>query len=240
MKAQERHHLKTNEFAERMAWVTEQATTNRSRILTIAAAIVVLAAIAGGYFYFQSRAKDSASAMMGSALAIQQSPITPAPAVAGVTQAPGTYPTAAARGEAAAAAFQKVAAAYTSGDTGAAARYYLGTAYLDLGKGAEAEKAFAEAATMGSGSLYGDMAQLGRGQALAAQAKYDDAVKTLAELSGRRDTAVPIDGVLMELARVCRKAGKVAEAKAAFKRVADEFPQSGYAGEAKQQLATMG
>jgi TolA-binding protein len=138
------------------------------------------------------------------------------------------------------AAFQKVAAEYTSGDTGSAARYYLGTTYLSLGKGADADKAFAEAATMGAGTLYADMAQLGRGQALAAQAKYDEAMKTLTDLSARRDTSVPIDGVLMELARVCRKAGKMQEARAAFKRVADEFPQSSYAGEARQQLSTMG
>jgi len=240
MKAQERHHLKTNEFAERAAWVAEQITTNRSRLLAISGAVVVVLAIAGGYFYFRGRANDQASTMIGAALAIQNAEIAPAPTVPGVSQAPGTYPSATARAEASVAAFQKVADAYPSGATGAAARYYLGTAYLALGKGVEADKAFGEAATMGSGTLYGDMAQLGRGQALAAQAKYDDAVKTLTELSARRDTSVPVDGVLMELARICRKAGKTQEARAAFKRVTDEFPQSSYANDARQQLSTMG
>ena len=237
MKAEERHHLKQNEFADRAIWVAEQLNTNRTRIITIVGGVIAVLAIIGGYFYFSGRSKDQAASMLGAALAIQQAPIAQA---LPINQTSTTYPTAAARGEAAVAAFQKVATAYPSGDTGAAARYYLGTAYLSLGKGADADKAFSEAATLGTGTLYGDMAQLGRGQALAAQSKFDDAIKTLTDLSARRDTAVPVDGVLMELARVCRKAGKMQEARAAFKRVTDEFPQSNYAGEARTQLSTMG
>ena len=49
---------------------------------------------------------------------------------------------------------------------------------------------------------------------------------------------LPVDGVLMELARACLKAGKTQDARAAFKRVVDEFPESSYVAEARQQLAT--
>jgi TolA-binding protein len=240
MKAQERHHLKQDEFAVRAAWVAEQITTNRNRILTMVGAVVAVAAIVGGYFYFQSRAKDQASALLGAAVAIQQAQIAPAPSVPGATQAAGTYATEAARGEAAIAAFQKVIDTYPSNETGTAARYYLATTQLSLGRAADAERTFAEAVAKGGPSLYADMAKLGRVEALAAQSKYDDAIKTLTDLSALRDSKLPIDGVLMELARVCRKAGKMQEARAAFKRVVDEFPESGYVSEAKQQLATMG
>jgi TolA-binding protein len=44
----------------------------------------------------------------------------------------------------------------------------------------------------------------------------------------------------MELARVYQRAGRAQDAKATFKRVADEFPMSPYAGEARQQVATIG
>jgi TolA-binding protein len=152
----------------------------------------------------------------------------------------GTFPSEVARSEAASAALQKVVDAYPSGETGTAARYYLGAALLSGGKSAEAQRAFDDAIAKGGTSLYADMAQLGRAQALVHQSKYDDAIKTLTDLSARRDSKVPVDGVLMELARVCRKAGKTQEARSAFKRVVDEFPQSGYVNEARQQLATMG
>ncbi len=111
---------------------------------------------------------------------------------------------------------------------------------LSMGKGADAQKAFDEAIAKAGTSLYAEMAQIGRVQALAQQNKYDDAIKTLTDLSAKRDSKLPMDGVLMELARVCKKAGKTQEARAAFKRVVDEFPESGYVNEARQQLATMG
>ena len=84
------------------------------------------------------------------------------------------------------------------------------------------------------------MAQLGRAQALAALGKYDDAIKILTDLSGQRDGALPIDGVLMELAAGLERAGKTQDARAAYKRVVDEFTESSYAGEARQRLAAIG
>jgi TolA-binding protein len=240
MKAGERHHLQTNEFAVRMAWVAEQLTTNLNRILTIAGIVIVGGAIIGAYFYMQKQSADRASAELGAALTIMQSPIAPASTIPGASQAPGTFPSDAARGEAAIAALQKVVDGHTSGDTAAAARYHLASTYMSLGRAADAERMFANAIAKGGSSLVADMAKLGHVQALAAQQKYDEAIKTLTELSAQRDGKLPVDGVLMELARVCRKAGKTQEARAAFKRVVDEFPDSGYVGEARQQLATMG
>jgi hypothetical protein len=70
MKAEERHHLQTNEFAVRMAWVAEQLTTNLNRILTIAGIVVVAGAIVGAYFYMQKQSADQASAELGAALTI--------------------------------------------------------------------------------------------------------------------------------------------------------------------------
>jgi TolA-binding protein len=222
------------------AQAVEMLLANRRRILMIAGAVVVIGAAIGGYFYFQARTYTQANAMLGAALAIDQAPIVPAPTVPGATQAAGTYPTEAARAEAAIAAFQKVIDTYPTHEIGSAARYHLGATFLALGRAADAERLFGEATSTGGSSLYAEMAKLGQVEALAAQSKYDAAIKLLTDLSGQRDGNLPLDGVLMQLARVCRKAGKVQEARAAFKRVVDEFPESGYAGEARQQLATMG
>jgi TolA-binding protein len=240
MKAQERHHLKENEFAVTTARVATQLAANRRSILTLLGAGGVMAALVAGYFYMQSRTYDQASTLLGAAMTIQQATIAPASTVPGAKPATGTYPTEAARGEAAIAAFQKVIDAYPTHEIGTAARYHLGGMLLSLGRDADAERAFTEATAKGGSSLYAEMAKLGRVQALSAQKKYDDAIKSLTDLSAQRDGKLPIDGVLMELARVCRKAGKMQEARAAFKRVVDEFSESTYASEARQQLATMG
>jgi TolA-binding protein len=178
--------------------------------------------------------------MLGAALVTAQAQIAPPSSVPGAQQPAGTFPTEIARGEAAAAALQKVIDAYPSSETGTAARYYLGATLLQIGRAADAERAFDEATAKGGASLYAEMAKLGHVEALAALKRYDEAIKVLTDLSAQRNTRLPIDGVLMELARVCRKAGKTQEARAAFKRVVDEFPESAYANEARQQMSTMG
>jgi TolA-binding protein len=160
--------------------------------------------------------------------------------VPGAKQQAGTFATETARTEAALAAYKKVVDEYPNDDTGRAAKYRMAGIYLSTGKPADAEKLFGEVAGSAGSSLYGPMSQLGRAQALTALGKYDDALKILTDLSGQRDSALPIDGVLMELARVSERAGKTQEAKAAYKRVVDEFQQSGYSGEARERLAAIG
>jgi TolA-binding protein len=239
MKAQERHHLKQNEVAQTAARVLGTFTANRDRIMMISVVVLLVLAIGGGYFYWRKRTNDKAGSMLGIAMAVTQSPIVPAPTVPGAAQAPNTYPTDRARQEAALKAFQEVAATYPSTDAGLAAQYHAAGALLSLGRLAEAEKAFADVAARTGSSVYVPMARLGRAEALVGQTKYDDAIKTLTDLSADRDGALPIDGVLMELARTCVKAGKKEEARAAFKRVVDEFPESAYSQDARQQLALL-
>jgi TolA-binding protein len=240
MKAQERHHLKQNEFAVTTKRVAEAVMENRDRWLLIVGAVVVIGAVLGGYLFMRGRAADQASAAFGAALLTETAQIVPAPTVPGAKQQAGTFPTETARNEAALAAYKKVVDEYPNDETGRSARYQMAGLYLRTGRAADAERLYAEAANNAGTSLYGPMAQLGRAQALAALGKFDDALKILTDLSGQRDGALPVDGVLMELARVSERAGKTQEARAAYKRVVDEFAQSGYAGEARQRLAAIG
>jgi TolA-binding protein len=239
MKAQERHHLKQNEFAIRTARVAESLRANRDRAIVVTIAVIAIAVIGGGYLLWQKRTNDQASGMLGAAMAIAQAQIAPAPTLPGATQAAGTYPTERARDEAVLKAFQEVAATYPSTASGLAAKYHVATSLMAVNRLAEAEQAFRDVADRGGSSIYAAMARMGVVSALVGQSKYDDAIKMLTDLSADRDGALPIDGILMELARTYAKAGKPQEARAAYKRVVDEFPQSAYAGDARQQLAQM-
>lgn len=239
MKAQERHQLKQNEVARTAARAIETFTENRNSILKISIVVLIFAAIAGGYFGWRKSMNDRSSGMLGAAMTISQSAIVPAPTVPGATQASGTYPTDKARQEAALRAFQEVAAKYPSTQAGLAAQYQAAGSLLLLERFAEAEKAFADVAARAGSSVYGPMAKMGRAEAFIGESKYDDAIKVLTDLSADRDGALPVDGVLNELARACIKAGKKAEARAAFKRIVDEFPESIYGADARQQLAAL-
>ena len=238
MKAQERHQLKQNEFAVTVAKVTDVVQQNRNAVTAGIAALLIILIALGGFFWYRSHRNDQAGALLGKAMVVVQSPIAPPPTVPGAQQNPGTFPTDKARQEAALQAFQQVIASYPSTMAANAARYHAAGALMQLGRYSDAEKAFQDTIDHAGSTIYGPVARLGLGEAYVAGKQYDKAIALYTDLSGQRDGALPIDGVLMVLGRTYAKAGKMSEARATFKRVVDEFPDSMYANDAKTEMGS--
>jgi TolA-binding protein len=238
MKSTERHHLKQNEFALTARRTVDAVTENRRPILFAILAIVILGGGVFGFLTLRARGANEAGARLGEAMAIAQSPIAPPSTLPGAQQAPGTYPTETARSEAALKAYQAIIADYPSGPTGITAKYEAAGELLDLGRAAEAETYFNDVITSGE-ELYASMARLGLAQAKMAAGQHDEAIKLLTDLAANRDSSLPIDGVLIQLAQAYTKAGKTQDARAAYQRVVDEFADSVYAFEARQRLAAL-
>jgi TolA-binding protein len=234
MKAQQRHQLKQNQFAVVMARTMNAIAENRERVVIGLVAVALVAAVAAGYLYWRNRTENHASAAFGQAMAITQSPIVPAPTVPGATQAPGTYPTEQARADAALAAFREVIDHYPSTTAADGARYHIASLLLALGRLPEAEAAFRESIDGGEGTVYGPVSHLGLAEAQIDQGKYDEGIRILNDLVGQRDGDLPVDAILMRLGRASQKAGRPQDARAFFRRVIDEFPESRYLAEARQ------
>lgn len=240
MKAQQRHQLKQNDFAIRVAKATEVLAANRTNIVLGVVAVVGLVIAISAYSWWSGRTAAQAEALLAVAMQTYDAPIVPAPTVPGATQQAGTYPTEQARNEAALTAFQNVIEQYPSTDAATAARYHHAASLAAIGRYAEAEKGF-QAAIDGAGdSLFGATARLGQAEALIAAGEFERGITVLEELSANRDGLLPVDGVLMQLARGYQKAGKSAEARTTFKRVVDEFPDSLYVPQARTELAKLG
>lgn len=240
MKAGERHHLKTNEFAVRLARATELAATHRDRIKIAVLAILVVILGVVGYSWYRGNTTDKAEALLGAAMTIYQAPIVPAPTVPGATQQEGTYPTETARSEAALASFQKIIEDYPSTSAAVAARYHRACALMALGRLDEAGQGFQAAAEAAGSSVFGPMSKMGHASALVAAKQFDKGLPIFEALAADRDGILPVDGVLMQLARAYAEAGKTAEARTAYKRVVDEFPESNYVGQARQEMVNLG
>jgi TolA-binding protein len=240
MKAHQRHQLKQNEFATTVARVGDTVREHRSRIAVGIVAAVVVAGAIGGYLVWRKHTRDQAGALFAQATAISDAPIAPAPTVPGAAQAAGTFATVKARQEAAVAAFERVAKAYPSTDDGIAASYELAGELLSLGRLPEAEKAYQDVIARAGSSIYGASARMGLAETLTAEGQYDRAIKEYTDLAAQRDGVLPVDGVLFQLGRTYLKAGKAADARAAFKRIADEFPNSNYVADAREQLSRLG
>jgi hypothetical protein len=145
-----------------------------------------------------------------------------------------------ARAEASLPKFAAVYNAYPSTSAGIAARYYAASALAMLGRGAEAATRYQEVVDRaGSKNFYGRMAQLGKIEAQLQAKQFDQAISTAQALANNTaDQSLPRDAVLMELGRAYAAAGKTNEAKQTFNKVVADFPDSPYAGEAKQLLST--
>lgn len=240
MKSEQRHKLKQNEFALQVAKATEALGTYRNQIVFGVVGIVAVVIIASAWSWWSGRTAAKADALLSAAMQIYDAPIVPAPTVPGAQQQAGTYPTEQARTDAALAAFQQVVDQYPSTTAGVAARYHHAASLAATGKYAEAITGFEATLAAADNPLFQATAKLGLAEAAVASGQVDRGIQTLEELAADRDGVLPVDGVLMQLAKAYQKAGKAAEAKTAFKRVVDEFPDSLFVPQARTELVKLG
>jgi predicted negative regulator of RcsB-dependent stress response len=240
MNTAERHRLKDNEIAQGLARAGDAWENNSKTILQAVGVAALVGVLALGYWYWQRRQAESASALLAKAMVTASRPVAPAatPAVPG-QPAPvvpkNAFPTEAARSEAALKEYEAAAAAYPSTSPGLTARLQAASLLAELGRGADAEKHFAEVVRLDGNGLYGRMATLGLATIQIDGGKLDPAIAALSALAQRTDLEVPVDGVLMQLGRAYAKAGKTADAIRTFSRISDEFPDSPYAGDARTE-----
>jgi len=237
MKRTERHHLKENEFAEWLLGTKEWYEANSKTITYVGlAAVVALAAVLGTTAFRRMQGGQATSAF-AEALSVAEAPVVaPMPAEAGKApvQRPGTYPTSRARLEAALPKLLAVADAYPASDAGIMARYRAAAALVALGRTAEGIQRYQEVVEKGTGAQQA-MARMGIAEAQLMAGQFDKAIAGFKDVAALKSDDVPVDGVLMQLVRAYRAAGKDDDAKKTLKRVADEFPQSPYAAAARRE-----
>ncbi|MEO5897275.1 MAG: tetratricopeptide repeat protein [Vicinamibacterales bacterium] len=240
MKSTERHRLKENEFAHSVARARELIDTRRSDITRVVIAVAAIAVVVGGYSVWRQSRAAKANTALAAGLALYEAPVmtaaAPAPGSPLPVQQAGTFATEQAKFEAALPKLMEAADKYPGTDAGIAARYYAGAALAALGRYPEAEQRFQEVVDKGGSKIYSRTARLGVAEAQSAQGKFDNAITIYREMSADSKSAMPPDGVLMQLGRTCVRAGRKDEAARAFTRIVDEFPLSPYAGDAKREL----
>ena len=241
MKRTERHHLKENEVAEWVLGLKEWFDSRRNAVTYGALAIGVLAVAIIVTVVWRQSSGNQASARLAEAMSVAEARVAPpsAPAAAGQppVQEPGTYPSEQARFEAALPKFMAVADAYPASQAGIIARYRAGAALVGLGRTDEAVQRFQEVVDRSTG-VYQAMARLGIADACVASGQYDKAVAAFQDVVAKHPDDAPIDGVLMQLGRAFRLAGKAEDATKTFKRVVDEFPQSPYVAQARREIGS--
>jgi TolA-binding protein len=235
MKRTERQHLKDNELANLAAGARELVEARRNQVLGIAIGVLVLVVGIGAYFAWRSSVEGRAGARMAEAVMLDEARIG-APAADGTTGAAPSFPTVREKLQAQLTKFHAVAEEFPSTDAGLFARYREGATLLLLDQPKDAAASFQLIVDRSSSSLYGKMAKLGVAEAQARAGQFDQAIAIYNELAQRKDDVLPVDGVLIQLGRAYRDAGKRAEAEQAFNRIITEFPGSSFSDEARREI----
>lgn len=243
MKTSERHRLKGNELASAIGHAQGWTKANRNSITTVIAAIVIVGGAVGAYAAWKSNTDGKARTLLAEAMIVEEARVMPPAPPAGTTsdpnalggQLPGTYPTEKAKLEAALPKFLAAADAYPDHDAGITARYHAAGTLVAMGRFDDAGKQYDLVVASGS-SMIARMARLGKAEAQIRAGQYDPALATLKELSEQKDSGLPPDAVLMELARGYRLAGKLEDARKTLNQIVEQHADSPFATEAKAEL----
>ena len=235
MKHSEKEHLKENEVATALA----VAGQYRSRLMAIGAGVLVVLVAIGGFVTWQ-RNKDSAvSGLLAEAMVIYEAPVqAPVPgdtgSTAAPTQMPGTYPTEKAKLEVALPKFLAAAESSAASTPGRLARLNAASVLVALGRFDEARTHYEQLAT--GTDIVASGAALGKAQAQIRAGQFDPAIESLKTLSAQPTGTLPIDGVLMELARAYRSSGKVDDARKTLTEIVEKHAESPFVTEARAEL----
>lgn len=235
MKRTERHHLKENELANVAASAREILQTKGRQLRLIAIPVVAVLVIGVGYALWSGRTQSRAGTLLAEAMAVQDARVG-APESPGSRAAGPTFPNEREKHQAMLAKFKAVADQFSDSDEGIFARYREGGVHMALGNPKDAAASYQQVIGKAGDSLYGQMARLGLAEAQARSGEFDKAIETYKDLSTRKDGPLPIDGILMQLGRLYRAAGKAADAEQTFNRLVSEFPDSQFASDAKREL----
>ncbi len=247
MKRIERKHLKEDELAHTLRVAREFVEPRQQLLKQIGLALIVVLAIVVGYGLWRERSDSRGEKELADAMVALNAEVVPVgaqgaeglPAAASLA-ATGTFATEEAKLKAALPKLKAAADAYPSSPAGIQARYHLAGALTALGRHAEAINTFDEVIKQaGERSLYGQMAVMGKADAQSKGGQVDAAIGTLKGLAANAGDTLPVDAVLIELARAYVQKGSRDEARKTFSEIVDKHPQSPYVQEARTELENL-
>jgi tetratricopeptide (TPR) repeat protein len=240
VRAETRHQLKTDRFSQ----VTLEAAGNaahwtaehQAKLIAAVIAVVVIAAIAFGGWYYVNTQDEKASAELSTAVRTFETPVRPS----GVPAQPGydSFASSQERATAARKQFQDIVDKYPRTHTADMARYFVGLASSQLGDNAAAERSLQEA----TGSRNADLAALGK-FALATvyrgENKDAQAIDLYKQLIDKPTVVVSKATAQLELAGFYESRQKLDDAKKIYAQVEKENPSSEAGSLAQRRTAAL-
>jgi tetratricopeptide (TPR) repeat protein len=227
VRAETRHQLKQDRFSqvalEAAGNAAHWSEEHKARLAVGVIAVVVIAAIAFGGWYYVNQQDEKASAELSTAVRTFDTPVRPA----GVPAQPGydSFASAQERATAARQQFQAIVDKYPRTHTADMARYFVGLASSQLNDNAAAERNLQEAAN----SSNSDLAALGKFALAAvyrAENKDQQAIDLYKQLIDKPTIVVSKATAQLELAGFYASRHKPDDAKKIYDQVAKDNPNT--------------
>src|SRR5262245_42421519 len=234
MKRELKRQIKQDEFVSWLDHTIGWLRTHEREAKVTGAIVLALAVGWLGLSTWNRSRTRAAEEELTAALRTYHAPLAGQPGVEPGSQK--TFATAAERYRQAAQELAEVHRKYTSLPAGQRARYYEGLCRMELGQYDEAQKALTEvAAVRDDKALAPSLAQLQMADLEMRRGKVEEALKLYRQMVDDASFTLPRDHVLMTLSNTLEQAHRLPEARAAYRRLADEYPDSVYASEARRK-----
>ncbi len=227
-----RRDMKRNELAETVGKTVGYVSEHKKGVAEIVAIGVGIAVLVGGFLLYRAWTERSAGKALSSALEVLSTPLASDLAPDPAARAAKTYPNAAAR-RAEAEKFLRQAARHGSTAPGRAAQVILAADGAD--KAPQSIEVFEKAARQGK-SETAAVAEIDAARLLASSGKTAEAIDRLKRAIDSPSTAAPKDALLFTLGQIYEQSGAPADARAAYQRLINDFPNSPYRADARQKV----
>lgn len=236
MDRQHRHDLKHDKFVDEIGALSDKARENQRLLVTIAAAVVAVALIAYGIYFYRSNKEKNAQEALAIAIDTIESPLIPTTLQPGQSMpANARFKTEAERTAAAEPQFKKVTNDFGGTDAADVANIYL--ARIAAGKGD----------VPAARKLLQDFVDSHKDNVLVGSARYSlyqlridngEAAQVTTELNAelaKAEPVLPSDAILSLLAHSYEAQGDAAKSRDTYRRITTEFPDSPYVLEAQRR-----
>ncbi len=240
MRAQTRHQLKQDAFSRVTIGAAEKtahwSVEHRNTVAAAGIALVVIVALIAGGWYYLSAQNEKASLEMTQAIRALQAPLRPAgaPAQPGVP----SFASAKERAEVARNQFQSVIDKYPHTHSADMARYFLGVTSATEGDNPAAEADFKAVASTGNKEL-SSIAKLALATLYGNTNRVKEAESLCKELINKPTTSVSKVTAQLQLAELYQTSNQPLDAKRLYEQIKKDNPSTEAGQLATQKLAEL-
>jgi TolA-binding protein len=240
VRAEARHQLKEDRFSkvtfEAAGSAVHWSAEHKAKLIAAVVAVVVIAAIAFGGWYYVNSQDEKASAELTTAVRTFEAQVRPP----GVPPQPGTdsFASAQERATAARKQFQGIVDKYPRTHTADMARYFVGLSAAQLGDNAAAESNL-QAAAKSSNSDLAALGKLALASIYRAEAKDAPAIDLYKKLIDQPTLAVSKATAQLELADFYESRQKPDDAKKIYQQVEKDNPATEAASIAQRRMGAI-